>query len=77
MDYLTISIYFIFVVFIDFLLRSKVKIGKAFFFAESSNPSWMSDLVPSKTIITSIELAESSLNRRASAMMHSEPRENQ
>jgi SSS family solute:Na+ symporter len=43
-DYLIIVIYFVFVIFIGFLLRSKVKTSKAFFLAGRSNPSWISGL---------------------------------
>jgi SSS family solute:Na+ symporter len=43
-DYLIIVIYFAFVVFIGFLLRTKVKTSKAFFLAGRSNPSWISGL---------------------------------
>jgi SSS family solute:Na+ symporter len=37
-------IYFVFVIFIGFLLRSKVKSSNGFFLAGRSNPSWISGL---------------------------------
>jgi SSS family solute:Na+ symporter len=43
-DYLIIAIYFVFVIFIGFILRTKVKTSKAFFLAGRSNPSWISGL---------------------------------
>jgi SSS family solute:Na+ symporter len=43
-DYMIIAIYFVFVIFIGFLLRGKVKTSKAFFLAGRSNPSWISGL---------------------------------
>jgi SSS family solute:Na+ symporter len=43
-DYLIIAIYFVFVVFIGFLVRKRVRTSKDFFLAGRSNPSWISGL---------------------------------
>ncbi len=43
-DYLIIVVYFVFVIFIGFLLRKRVKTSKDFFLAGRSNPSWISGL---------------------------------
>ena len=43
-DYAIIIVYFVFVILIGLLLRSKVRTSKAFFLAGRSNPSWISGL---------------------------------
>ena len=43
-DYAIITVYFVFVILIGLLLRSKVRTSKAFFLAGRSNPSWISGL---------------------------------